>query len=443
MTHKQISLSCGINLVKLSSTIAICLMFTISLLSLPFDLDRNDDNLSPVAVYGEKYNFRNSNGSTDSIPFMGVNMRGLYTSLQHDTNRYSNAPFPIGYYENSFKLISQAGMNHVRYVFYWEAYEKNPSLFLRELETVANTADKWNLKVLYDNHQYHTSSWLDPKNGTGFPPSIFFRSNPSAYPQGSGGEANDKSAKVWWTSWWNRDIRDINGVDGWTLLAGFLKEVVNIVDKHPSTLGYEILNEPQIHSDSQWEKIGKFNTFISNELREAIKQKTSTSGTSKTIIYSQQIPAVLHDSKVNTNPENVAKMAPDNKSNIMFKITLYGLPDNGNYHEDKLNAFIDTAKIADVPIYIGEWNNVKRDKSYDSDETKVIDGKRSDLSQREAIKFVQSFKKNGVWGVAYWCWNYIPHHAPNLNLISVEEDGRSIEPTKYYEILKVAASSNT
>lgn len=129
-------------------------MFTISLLSLPFDLDRNDDNLSPVAVYGKKYNFRNSNGSTDRIPFMGVNMRGLYTSLQHDTNRYSNAPFPIGYYENSFKLISQAGMNHVRYVFYWEAYEKNPSLFLRELETVANTADKWNLKVLYDNHQY-------------------------------------------------------------------------------------------------------------------------------------------------------------------------------------------------------------------------------------------------------------------------------------------------
>jgi hypothetical protein len=86
-------------------------------------------------------------------------------------------------------------MNHVRYVFYWEAYEKNPSLFLRELETVASTADKWNLKVLYDNHQYHTSSWLDPKNGTGFPPSLF-RSNSSAYPQGSGGETNDESAKA-------------------------------------------------------------------------------------------------------------------------------------------------------------------------------------------------------------------------------------------------------
>jgi hypothetical protein len=64
-------------------------------------------------------------------------------------------------------------MNHVRYIFYWEAYEKNPSLFLRELDAVASTADRWNLKVLYDNHQYHTSSWLDPKNGTGFPQSLF------------------------------------------------------------------------------------------------------------------------------------------------------------------------------------------------------------------------------------------------------------------------------
>jgi aryl-phospho-beta-D-glucosidase BglC (GH1 family) len=73
---------------------------------------------------------------------------------------------PIDYYENSFKLISQAGMNHVRYVFYWEAYETNPSLFMKELETVARTADKYGLNILYDNHQYHTSSWLDPKNGT-------------------------------------------------------------------------------------------------------------------------------------------------------------------------------------------------------------------------------------------------------------------------------------
>jgi hypothetical protein len=50
-------------------------------------------------------------------------------------------------------------------------------------------------------------------------------------------------------------------------MAEFLKKIVNSVDNHPSTLGYEILNEPQIHSDNQWKKVGEFNTFMVKELR--------------------------------------------------------------------------------------------------------------------------------------------------------------------------------
>ena len=64
-----------------------------SLPSLLSDLNKYNDNSSyTVMVYGEKYKMRNVNEDTNSIPFIGVNMRGLYTSLQHDTNRYSNAP---------------------------------------------------------------------------------------------------------------------------------------------------------------------------------------------------------------------------------------------------------------------------------------------------------------------------------------------------------------
>ena len=37
-----------------------------------------------------------------------------------------------------------------------------------ELEQVANAADKNGIKVIYDNHQWHTSSWLEDR-GTGFP----------------------------------------------------------------------------------------------------------------------------------------------------------------------------------------------------------------------------------------------------------------------------------
>ena len=55
-----------------------------------------------------------------------------------------------------------------------------------------------------------------------------------------------------------------NGVDGWTLQGEFLNKKVNAVDKHKSMLGYEILNEPHIRSTDQWEKVGKYNSFMTN-----------------------------------------------------------------------------------------------------------------------------------------------------------------------------------
>jgi hypothetical protein len=47
-------------------------------------------------------------------------------------------------------------------------------------------------------------------------------------------------------------------------MAEFLKKIVSVVDKHTSTVGYGILNEPQIHNDKQWKKVGEFNTYMVN-----------------------------------------------------------------------------------------------------------------------------------------------------------------------------------
>ncbi len=139
---------------------------------------------------------------------------------------------PSNYYEESFRLIHDAGMNHVRYLFYWESYVKNPSQFMEELTTVAETADKWGLKVLYDNHQWHTSSWLESR-ATGFP-SFLFEGNPELE-MDSGGNTNDEAARIWWTDWWDRSVKDTSGNDGWSLLSEFLTNLANAVDSHPST----------------------------------------------------------------------------------------------------------------------------------------------------------------------------------------------------------------
>ena len=45
-------------------------------------------------------------------PYMGVNMRGLHTSESQQIKRASPNILPTNYYDDSFRILSQAGMNH-------------------------------------------------------------------------------------------------------------------------------------------------------------------------------------------------------------------------------------------------------------------------------------------------------------------------------------------
>ena len=360
---------------------------------------------------------------------LGVNMRGYYTSMP--LTRDFKFPFPDNYYDTSFKEISKANIvDHVRYRFYWESYVRNSSAFLKEIEDVAKTADKYGIKVVYDNHQFHTSSWLNVDRGTGFP--SYFFSNHTLYEQDSGGTPKSAVSRTWWTNWWNNAMT-VNGSDGWTLQLDFLKKIVSITDKHPSTLGYEILSEPQVNSEDQWAKIGKFNTFMTDELRKL---------TNKTIIYSMNIPIDLKSS-INVNAANLAKMTPHNKQNVVFKFSLYGIPDDG-YQSDKLQLFENASRIAGVPLYIGEWNNVKRVETYNDHGEKiwVIDDVQSDISQADANAIVGKFRDIGIWGLAYWEWSFVPNDTPNFNLVNVTSDKvtgkETMQPTEYFKIIENA-----
>lgn len=371
-------------------------------------------------------------------PYVGVDMRGLYTAISQSKGSISEnttASFPHNYYEDSFSTLSEAGINHVRYTVYWEGYVVNPDAFMNELTTVANTADKYGIKVLYDNHQFHTSSFLNPQRGNGFPFSLFEgNATLPSYSYGSGGSPKYESAKIWWTNWWDRSIKDVNGTDGWVLLLAFLTTLVNTVDNHQSTLGYEILSEPQVHSSDQWAKIGAFNSFIVNELRKI---------TDKTIAYSMNIPVDLN-SPIALNAENLAKMAPENKTNVVFKISLYGLPTPDSYQGERLAIFVKTSQLTQIPLYIGEWNNVKREQSINEEGQVVfqINPELSDIDQSEADLIVKTFKDIGAWGMAYWQWRAEPHPVPNYNLINVTKATGAIETTKYFEILQNAYLHN-
>lgn len=368
-------------------------------------------------------------GHQTNVSFIGVNMKGLYTSIIH--KNLSSIPFPDNYYSDSFKLITSAGMNHIRYVLYWQAYENDPISFINELKSVASLADKWGLHVIYDNHQFHTSSWLDPVRGSGFPPSLF--NDNTSYPFGSGGSPGYPSAIKWWTKWWNHTLTDNRGIDGWILQIGFLKKVIETVENHRSTLGYEILNEPQIQSADQWEKIGMYNTFVANELRKI---------TNKTLVFDMTIPVVFHDLKINMTSANIAKLLPENKNNIVFKISLYGIPTVGSYAEQKINLLSGLTNITGVPLYIGEWNDVSREEriSVEGKTISEINQEISDLNQTDADIMTKKFRDIGVWGWAFWNWSYLPDSSPDFNLITVTLNG-DMATTKYFDILKHAVAN--
>ena len=369
-----------------------------------------------------------SRGLETNQIFFGVNMKGYYTSMPQ--SRTIGSIMPQNFFDDSFKLISEAGMNHVRFVFYWESYVKDPTNFMLELQSVAQAADKNNINVIYDNHQFHTSSWFNPKKGTGFPSSLF-QNNPS-YIAGNGGGPKYEPAKIWWTDWWNRAVKDTNGTDGWTLQAEFLEKIVKTLDSHKSTLGYEILSEPQVHNADQWEKIGKYNTFIVNELRKF---------TNKVLAYSMNIPVDLK-SPINLTAENLAKMKPQNSTNVVFKISIYGLP-TGSYQQQRLSTFLQASNMTGVPLYIGEWNNVLREQVINEEGASVfeINPFESDITQQEANQFVKIFKDLGIWGLAYWKWDYVSQPTPNFNLISVGDNG-DIVTNKYFKQLKIALETN-
>jgi hypothetical protein len=355
-------------------------------------------------------------------PINGVAMKGAYVSVKQ--NNYDVPSPPSNYIDDSFRLISQAGLNHVRFLIYWEAYEVNPEAFMKEIQSVAAAGDKWGVKIIYDNHQWHTASWLERK-GTGFPTSVY--ENNSKYVKGGGGNTPDPAAKLFWTDWWNRSVKDGQGRDGWTLMADFLKKIVTEVDNRSSTLGYEILSEPHINNVDEWPKIGEFNTFIVGELRNI---------TQKIIAYSMNVPVDLK-SPINITPENLAKMAPADKQNVVFKISVYGIPDRDAYQKQRFDTFLKTRDLTGIPIYIGEWNNVVRTPGEGG--VFKLNPALSDLTEDNADKILEAFKNAGVWGTAFWKWDYKAADTASFNLV-LNNNG-TLVPTKYYDILKNAVAT--
>ena len=142
------------------------------------------------------------------------------------------------------------------------------------------------------------------------------------------------------------------------------------------------------------------------------------------------IPVDLN-SPIKISPENLAKMAPSNKENIAFKISVYGVTYRDAYQKQRFDLFLKTRDLTGVPLYIGEWNNVVRTR--DGGIFKINPG-QSEFTKSNAAQILGAFKKAGVWGTAFWKWDYRDADTTSFNLVS--DSSGKIVPTKYFGILK-------
>jgi len=157
--------------------------------------------------------------------------------------------------------------------------------------------------------------------------------------------------------------------------------------------------------------------------------------TQKTIVYSMNVPVDL-DGPINLSPENLAKMAPSNKENVLFKISVYGVPDRDQYQKQRFDIFLKTRELTGIPLYIGEWNNVVRTQV---NGVFTLDPEKSGLNQDVTNAMLEAFKNQNVSGSAFWKWDY--NDAPTASFNLVLNQNGTLTPTEYYTYLKNAAAT--
>ncbi|HEY7734724.1 MAG TPA: cellulase family glycosylhydrolase, partial [Nitrososphaera sp.] len=250
------------------------------------------------------------------------------------------------------------GFNMLRVVVYQESYEGHKQAFLTELEYVVSEANKRDLDVWIDNHQWRIggSAYTD---SIGMPASYLtgydIAGKPCSYDNScKDGETTDPDAVHFWRDLWTNDLR--SGIDAWDATADYLKAIVDRIDHYPNVIGYEILNEPQTTRVEDYTNMGEFNTYIAKELRKV---------TAKDIFYCRDngvvSPSVNEGWTQGGRNVERAKLIPQGVSGLVYDDHVYSLDRLDNYVAD---GKVARANRADIRTIAGEWSSPNNKESF-------------------------------------------------------------------------------
>lgn len=193
---------------------------------------------------------------------MAVSQPGTFPFM-HGINKKTAPTSSVTTQDKLIKFAKDNGFDFIRYPIYWEQYEADRTGMANKIEETADAADKYGIKIIYDNHQYNISSYFGA-GGVGFPTAMMqsIVGPVTAYP------TIRDAQKAFMRKYWDNSAT-WNGKSLWDAQADFMLSAFATYKDRASTWAYEIFNEPPLLQDSDHEKLRACQQYIGNKLVSA------------------------------------------------------------------------------------------------------------------------------------------------------------------------------
>jgi hypothetical protein len=284
--------------------------------------------------------------------------------------------------------MKSEGFNFMRLPLSWDVLEKKGlHNFEGNLTALANKADAENIQVVYDAHT----------SGSGSEPGEFLPSNlarTSACP----------TSNTILTCWLKNETT-YNGVNGWKAVwTDFWVPVLNIVDSHNSTFGYEMANEPNLGNASTGDLRNYYKWISANMLSYGTQRRIVFMGphagnSLSTIeaVYPTGVPHLIDD--IHCYPDTCGTVSSGGWSNVQSSLSSDRAIQNWlqNHSSD-----------SGARVWIGEWNACNQAIGHTGcnalSQSQINTNITTMVTALKAVDFANT----------YWAWRYDTFNVPLL-----------------------------